>query len=113
MDFLRKINIFVILFSIFFNVNSYSEIVKKVDVQGNDRISQETIIIFGDIEIGKNYEESDISLLIKKLYETSFFSNISVELANNKLIIAVEENPIVDSIIFKGEKAEKFKKKIL
>ncbi len=113
MDFLRKINIFVILFSIFFNVNSYSEIVKKVDVQGNDRISPETIIIFGDIEIGKNYEESDISLLIKKLYETSFFSNISVELANNKLIIAVEENPIVDSIIFKGEKAEKFKKKIL
>jgi len=113
MDFLRKINIFVILFSIFFNVNSYSEIVKKVDVQGNDRISQETIIIFGDIEIGKNYEESDISLLIKKLYETSFFSNISVELANNKLIIAVEENPIVDSIIFKGEKAEKYKKKIL
>ena len=113
MDFLRKINIFVILFSIFFNVNSYSEIVKKVDVQGNDRISQETIIIFGDIEIGKNYEESDISLLIKKLYETSFFSNISVELANNKLIIAVEENPIVDSIIFKGEEAEKYKKKIL
>ena len=113
MDFLRKINIFIILFSIFFNVNSYSEIVKKVDVQGNDRISQETIIIFGDIEIGKNYEESDISLLIKKLYETSFFSNISVELANNKLIIAVEENPIVDSIIFKGEKAEKYKKKIL
>ena len=113
MDFLRKINIFIILFSIFFNVNSYSEIVKKVDVQGNDRISPETIIIFGDIEIGKNYEESDISLLIKKLYETSFFSNISVELANNKLIIAVEENPIVDSIIFKGEKAEKFKKKIL
>ncbi len=113
MDFLRKINIFVILFSIFFNVNSYSEIVKKVDVQGNDRISPETIIIFGDIEIGKNYEESDISLLIKKLYETSFFSNISVELANNKLIIAVEENPIVDSIIFKGEKAEKYKKKIL
>jgi len=113
MDFLRKINIFIILFSIFFNVNSYSEIVKKVDVQGNDRISPETIIIFGDIEIGKNYEESDISLLIKKLYETSFFSNISVELANNKLIIAVEENPIVDSIIFKGEKAEKYKKKIL
>jgi len=113
MDILRKINIFVILFSIFFNVNSYSEVVKKVNVQGNNRISSETIIIFGDIAIGKNYEESDISLLIKKLYETSFFTNISVELANNKLTIAVEENPIVNSVIFKGEKTGKFKKRIL
>ena len=113
MAILRKINIFVILFSIFFNVNSYSEVVNKVDVQGNDRISSETIMIFGDIAIGKNYEESDISLLIKKLYETTFFSNISVELANNKLTISVEENPIVNSVIFKGEQAGKYKEKIL
>ena len=103
----KKIIAFHILFFIFYNVYSYSEVVNKVDVQGNDRISSETIMIFGDIVIGNNYEESDVSLLIKKLYETRFFSNISVELANNKLTIVVEENPIVYSIIFKGEKAKK------
>jgi len=81
----RKIFILAILFFAFLSVKSYSEVVNKVDVQGNERISLETIIIFGDITIGKNYERSDISLLIKKLYETSFFSNISVELKNNKL----------------------------
>ena len=108
----RKISIFVILFSIFFNVSSYSEVVKTVDVQGNDRITSETIMIFGDIVIGENYEESDIGSLIKKLYETSFFSNISVELSNHKLTIVVEENPIVNSIIFKGIKLEKYKEKI-
>ena len=108
----KKIIAFHILFFIFYNVYSYSEVVNKVDVQGNDRISSETIMIFGDIVIGKNYEESDVSLLIKKLYETRFFSNISVELANNKLTIVVEENPIVYSIIFKGEKAKKHVEKI-
>ena len=108
----KKIIAFHILFFIFYNVYSYSEVVNKVDVQGNDRISSETIMIFGDIVIGNNYEESDVSLLIKKLYETRFFSNISVELANNKLTIVVEENPIVYSIIFKGEKAEKHVEKI-
>ena len=46
------------------------------------------------------------------VHETSFFSNISVELINNKLTIVVEENAIVNSIIFKGEKAEKYKEKI-
>ena len=108
----RKINIFVILFFIFFNVNSYSEVVKTVDVQGNNRIAPESIMIFGDIVIGENYEESDIGLLIKKLYETSFFSNISVKLINNKLTIVVKENAIVNSIIFKGEKAKKYIEKI-
>ena len=112
MQILRKISILAILFSIFFSVNSYSEIVKTVDIRGNDRISSETIIIFGDVSIGSDYKESDISVLIKKLYDTSFFSNISVELSNNKLTIVVEENPIVESIIFKGVQAEKYKERI-
>ena len=83
----KKINIFVILFSIFLTVDSYSEIVKKIDIKGNDRIASETIVVFGDIVVGKNYEDKDINLLIKKLYETTFFSNISVELTNNKLVL--------------------------
>ena len=104
----KKIIALIILFFTFYNVNSYSEIINKVEVQGNNRISPETIMIFGDIVIGNNYEQSDVSLLIKKLYETNFFSNISAELKNNRLTIVVEENPIVYSIIFKGEKAKKY-----
>ena len=104
----KKIIVFLILFFTFCNVNSYSEVVNKVEVQGNNRISSETIMIFGDIVIGNNYEHSDVSLLIKKLYKTNFFSNISAELKNNRLTIVVEENPIVYSIIFKGEKAKKY-----
>ena len=108
----KKIFVVIILYFIFFNANSYSEIVKKVEVKGNVRISLETIMIFGDVSIGKNYEGSDVNLLIKKLYESNFFSNISVKLKNNKLSIVVTENPLIDSIIFDGEKAEKYKEKI-
>ena len=74
-----------------FSVKSYSEVVDKVEIEGNERISLETIIVFGDIAIGKDYEASDINLLIKKLYETTFFSNISVELENNILNIFIKE----------------------
>jgi len=108
----KKIFICFILFLTFFNANSYSEVVKKVEIIGNERISAETILIFGDVAIGKNYEASDVNFLIKKLYDTTFFSNISVEIKNNKLSIIVEENPIINSIIFSGEKANKFQKKI-
>jgi outer membrane protein insertion porin family len=69
----KKIITLIFLFFTFFNVSSYSEVVNKVEVEGNNRISSETIIIFGDVVVGNNYEQSDISLLIKKLYETNFF----------------------------------------
>ena len=107
MNFIKKIFIFITLFLFFFNTNSYSEVINKIDVIGNERISLETIVVFGDISIGKDYDTSDVNLLIKKLYETTFFSNISIEIKNNKLIIVVKENPIINSIIFNGEKAKK------
>jgi len=112
MKFFKKLNLYISLFLIIFNVNAKSEVINKVIIEGNERISLETVMIFADITIGKNYESNDITLLIKKLYETKFFSNISVELADNKLSIVVEENPIVDTITFKGEKAKKFKEQI-
>ena len=107
----KKIIFAIFLFFSFFS-NSIAEVVKKIEVKGNERISLETIVIFGDIVIGKNYEISDVNQLIKKLYETTFFQEISVELENNKLSILVKENAIVNEIVFNGEKAEKYKEKL-
>jgi len=105
---------FIYIFSIFvFSLtNSQAEVVKKVIIEGNERISNETIVIYGDIELGKDYGTSDINSLIKKLYETNFFSNISANIENNSLKIIVKENPIINTIVFDGEKANKFKDKI-
>ena len=109
------IKILVIFFVIIFSIPSisFSEVVKKVSIIGNERITKETIIIYGDINIGADYEIQDINLLIKKLYETKFFSNVSVELANNNLSITVKENPIINSIVFEGEKTKKFKETLI
>ena len=108
----KKIFVSTFLFLLFFNFNAYSEVVNKVETTGNKRISSETILVFGDIVVGNNYERSDINLLIKKLYESNFFSNISVKLENNILIIDVKENSLINLIILDGEKAEKFRDKI-
>ena len=109
---LKKLFISIILFFIFLSAHSHSEVVKKIEIKGNERISAETIAIFGDISVGKNYEISDINSLIKKLYDTTFFSNISVVVKNNILSVTVKENPIINSITFEGEKAKKYKEKI-
>ena len=73
MKFFKKINFLIILCTFFVSINTYAEVVNKVDVQGNVRISDETIIVFGDVVIGSDYTRSDINLLIKKLYDTTFF----------------------------------------
>ena len=108
----KKIFFVFILFFLTFSVKSYAEIVNKVEVEGNERITLETIVIFADITIGKNYEPSDITTMIKKLYETNFFSNISIELQDGQLNIIVAENPIINSLVLKGEKAEKYRSAI-
>ena len=108
----KKIFFVFILFFLTFSVKSYAEIVNKVEVEGNERITLETIVIFGDITIGKNYEPLDITATIKKLYETNFFSNISIELQDGQLNIIVAENPIINLLVLKGEKAEKYKTSI-
>ena len=100
------------LFFLIFTANSFSEIVNKVKIQGNERISLESIMVFGDITLGNNYESQDINLLIKKLYETNFFSDIETQLKDGVLTVTVRENPIVNSIVFNGEKAKKYKEKM-
>ena len=81
------------------NQNSFSDVVKEIDIKGNNRISNETIIVFGDISVGKDYTISDVNILIKKLYATSFFSDISASIENDTLKIVVKENPIINEII--------------
>jgi outer membrane protein insertion porin family len=108
----KKTFIFILLFFVLLNGNSNSEIVKKVEIKGNKRISLETIMVFGDVSVGKDYNITDVNSLIKKLYSTSFFSEISASIKNNTLIITVEENPIIRSIIYYGEKAKKYMEKI-
>jgi len=108
----KKIFFSFVLFFVFFNNNSYSDVVEQVEIIGNERISNETIIIFGDVAVGKNYEVSDVNSIIKKLYETTFFSYISAEVKNKKLTITVKENPIINSITFDGEKAKKYREKM-
>jgi outer membrane protein insertion porin family len=110
---IKKIFITFFLFLSLADTNSNAEIATTIDIQGNERISNETIIVYGDITKDKDYTASDINNLIKKLYDTSFFSNISVNLKNGILKIVVEENPIINSIVLGGENADKYKEAII
>ena len=68
---MRKLLIIFII-SVFHFSFLKAEVIKNVIINGNKRISNETVIIYGDIKIEKNYSEEDLNNLIKNLYSTNF-----------------------------------------
>ena len=89
-----------------------AEMVNKIEIKGNKRISDETVKIYGEIISGKNYTESDLNKIIKNLYATDFFDDIKIEIKNNKLIINLNEYPFINQLIITGEKSNNKVKQI-
>ena len=71
-----------------------AEIVNEIIIDGNVRVSNETVLIYGEIKKGVDYQEKDINSIIKNLYSTEFFENVSVNLSNNVLRINLKEYKI-------------------
>ena len=67
-------------------------------------LPKKLFLVFSNIEIGKNYRSNDLDQIIKDLYETNFFSNISLNLDNGILTIDVTENKIIQEIKINGIK---------
>jgi len=98
-------------FSILINF-SYAEEIKEIKISGNSRISDETIKVFSELDLKKNFEDINLNNLIKQLYETNFFSDVNIKYENQILYIKVVENPIVQRIIIEGVKANRLKDQI-
>ena len=111
----KVINFYLFIVLIFFLTIkiSYSEIINKIEIIGNERISDQTILMFSKIKIGNNLEKDEINNVLKFLYDTNFFKDIEVSLKNNQLLINVIENPIIENIKIDGVKSKTLKEKIL
>ena len=93
--------------------SAYADIINKIQIKNNNRITKETIITFGGIELGKDYSQEQLNDILLDLYSTNFFSDIKFNLQGETLVVTVQERKIVQKIILNGVKAEKTKKSIL
>ena len=107
----KLILIFVFYFSLI--PVTYSEILNSIEINGNERISNESINSFLPIKIGDQVSIQKLNQITKELYETNFFKDVSVEFDNSKLIINIIENPIIQNIIFNGIKSNTLKEFII
>ena len=103
----------LIIFTLFFFNSANSEIVKSIVIKGNERISDETIKVYGDIQLNQDYTQGRINKILKNLYSTDFFEDVSVQLSNGVLQVNLKEYQTINAIELRGEKAKKVKKVIL
>ena len=101
-------NIFIKTTAIFFLLVSLAtaETLKKFEISGNKRISDQTIIIFSEIKINDKITKQKLDDVIKKLYKTNFFKDINLSFENQTLFLKVEENPIIEKLEITGIKKQ-------
>ena len=102
----KKYLVTLITYFLLFSTVSNAENIKNIVITGNDRVSDETIKIFSSINIGDEINSDKLNKIIKNLYETNFFENISVNFENHELLITVKESPVINKILINGVKSK-------
>ncbi len=98
----------ILIISLYLISNSHSQNIKSIEINGNKRISKETIIVLSNIDTDKNFTDITLNNALKSLYETNFFSDIKFSINEDQLIITVKENPIIEKININGIKKKSF-----
>ena len=70
------------LFFFFITNNLKAELVENINIEGNQRISSETIKMFAGVSTNEDLSENDLNQILKKLYNTNFFDTVSVKIFN-------------------------------
>jgi outer membrane protein insertion porin family len=101
----------VIILTLLIN-NLNADIINDIQIFGNKRISNETVLVLSNLKSGMDYSNEDLNNSLKKLFETNFFNDIKLSLVKNTLTIELIENPIVEYIELEGIKKTSFKDEI-
>ena len=108
--FVKFLKVNLILF--FLSSTTFAEVVKKINIKNNVRISDDTIKVLGNFDIGDDLSENDLNKILKNLYTTDFFKNLTISLEDSILNIEVSENPIIQSIFIEGIKKKNLTKEL-
>ncbi|MGL9725873.1 MAG: outer membrane protein assembly factor BamA [Wolbachia sp.] len=79
--------------------------IKDIKYIGNERVNDQTIRFYIKLEPGGVINDDDIDSAIKDLYKTKLFASVNAYINNEKsLVIKVQENPLINKVILKGNK---------
>lgn len=80
------------------------DVITQVNVVGSQRIEPDTVRSYIKLRPGDLYTAEAGDQIIKDLFATELFADVTVREANGVVTIEIKENPVVNRIIFEGNK---------
>ena len=90
-------------------VTAQAAVVEVIEVRGNQRVDAEAIRGNTTIIPGRNFDNDDIDESVKRLFATELFSDVRITRQGRRLVVVVDENLVVNQIVFNGNKKLKDK----
>lgn len=84
-----------------------TDIIRRVRVEGNQRIEARTILTYLGIKDGDAFDGQSIAKALKDLFNTGFFADVKLVRSGNDLVVRVVENPVINKVAFEGNKDTK------
>ncbi|MBK8199671.1 MAG: outer membrane protein assembly factor BamA [Acidobacteria bacterium] len=85
----------------------YGGTIRSIIVEGNKRIEARTVQSYLLLEPGDAFDPDRIDLSLKTLFATNLFADVSIDRREDDLVVRVVENPIINRVIFEGNRALK------
>jgi len=80
------------------------DVIRRIDVQGSQRLEPDTIISYIRLRPGQPYTQAAADQALKDLYATELFSDVQIRNEGGQVTVQVKENPVINRIIFEGNK---------
>ena len=76
--------------------------VAEVLVEGAQRVEAETVRSYLTFRVGDAVTDADLDDSLKRLFETGLFADVVLRREENRIVVKIVENPIINRIAFEG-----------
>jgi len=85
--------------------SSRGDVIQAILVEGNQRIESSTVLSYLTIAAGYSFDPAEIDTSLKVLFATGLFADVAFERRGNLLVVRVVENPIINRVVFEGNRS--------
>ncbi len=82
-------------------------VINSINVEGSQRIEADTVRSYIGLSVGDQYSPAALDAAFKRLFATGLFADVTIRSQAGRITVNVVENPIINRIVFEGNKAIK------
>ncbi len=79
-------------------------IIQSITVEGAQRLEPDTVLSYVQLRVGQPYGEASADQVLKDLFATELFADVTLRNDSGHVVITVKENPVINRIVLEGNK---------